>query len=232
MSTFEHNKVDIYIEERNGTQKIRVPWLPASIEYKSGDQVVASYDILNRGEVSIPTGTGLRSVKFESQFPGPNRRNDTAMLRGTWQDPSYYHKILEQWKEKGTALKLAVTGYPINLDVYLSIYEATAAGGFGDMEYTVEFTEDRDITISSTKKKTDQNSTKKRQSKKKKTYKIKKGDTLWKIAKKQMGSGKKWKSLYKANKKIIEKTAKKRGYKSSNNGKRIFAGTKLTIPNS
>ena len=231
MSEFKHNGVDIYIKERNGTRQIRVPWLPASIEYKSGEQIAASYDILNRGEVQVPTGTGLTTISWESQFPGPNRKNDKYLMRGTWQDPSTYHNIFLSWLKNGTDLKVMVTGYPINMDMHLTNYEATPAGGFGDMEYSVEFTEDRDIEISKAKKKKqDQNSTSIRAVMVYKTYVVKKGDSLWKIAKKTLKKGSKWKRIYKENKSIIEKTAKKRGYKSSNNGKRIFAGTKLKIP--
>ncbi len=223
MSTFEHNKVDIYIKERNGKRNIRVPWLPASIEYKHGEQVVASYDILNKGQVDVPTGSGLATIGWTSQFPGENRKTDTSMLRGTYHKPSYYHDILKSWINKGTELNISVVGYPINMDVTLSTYEATPAGGFGDMEYSVEFTQDRDLTISAKK-------TKKRKSKTYTTYTVKKGDTLWNIAKKTLGSGSKWKDIYNANKSIIDKTAKKNGKKSSDGGWWIYPGTKLSIP--
>ena len=232
MSTFKHNNVDIYIKERNGTGKIRVPWLPASIEYASGEQIVASYDIINRGTVEIPTASGLAGIKWSSQLPGAGRKNDTSIMRGTWNPPEYYDKILRRWKKNGTDLKVIVTGYPINLNVHLSSYEAVLGGGFGDMEYTVEFREDVNITITKTKKKTDQNSTNKRPQKTYTTYTVKKGDTLWGISKKTLGAGSKWKTIYTANQTIIESTAKKRGKKSSNNGWWIFPGTKLQIPKS
>ena len=61
------------------------------------------------------------------------------------------------------------------------------------------------------------------------TYTIKKGDTLWLIAKKCLGSGNKWKTVYNANKDIIEKTAKKHGKSSSANGRWLYVGTKLKI---
>ena len=75
--------------------------------------------------------------------------------------------------------------------------------------------------------------TKKRTTKKttkNKTYKVKKGDCLWNIAKKFYGNGSKWKKIYTANKSVIEKAAKKHGKKSSSNGHWIYPGTKLTIP--
>lgn len=65
---------------------------------------------------------------------------------------------------------------------------------------------------------------------KNKSYVVKSGDCLWKIAKKFYGDGTKWKKIYNANKKLIEKTAKKYGKKSSSNGWWIYPGTKLTIP--
>ena len=221
--------VDIYIREVNGTRQIRVPWLPASIEYEAGGMIVASYDIMNRGTVDKPTGRELAKISFESQFPG-KRRTDTSMMRGSWKEPKEYHKILESWIEKKTTLNLMVTGYPINKDVYLSAYKCTPAGGFGDMEYSVEFTELRDITVSYTKKKNKDKSKSNRSKKKYTTYTIKKKDTLWKIAKKKLGKGKRWKEIYKLNKTVIEKAAKKHGRKSSRNGHWIYPGTKIKLP--
>lgn len=219
--------VDIYIREKAGSREIRVPWLPEEIDYDSGGTTFASYDIMNRGEVSVPTGSGLAGVSWESDFPG-KMRSDESMLRGSWQDQKVYHAMLEDWKKNGTALNLLVTGFPINLDVHLEDYNGTATGGFGDWHYKLKFVEDREITISSTKAATQ---TKRPSATAAQTnYTVKKGDTLWGIAKKMLGAGSKWQTIYSANKEIIESTAKKYGKKSSNNGWWIYPGTVLKIP--
>jgi nucleoid-associated protein YgaU len=51
------------------------------------------------------------------------------------------------------------------------------------------------------------------------TYTVKKGDNLWNIAKKHLGSGSKWKDIYNANKGVI-----------GSNPNLIYAGQKITIP--
>lgn len=220
--------VDIYIKERNGSRSIRIPWLPEKINFESGGTIRATYDILEKGPVEVPTGSGLCGYSWESTFPG-KYRTDKSMMRGKWQAPSTYHNILEEWKKKGSPLNLMVTGYPINKDVILDDYQGSAEGGFGDIEYEVKFIEDRDITINATTVKTSTPAPK-RTSTQPKTHKIKKGDTLWAISKKYYKNGNKWKTIYNANKAIIESTAKKYGKKSSNNGHWIYPGVTLKIP--
>lgn len=95
---------------------------------------------------------------------------------------------------------------------------------------------DKTTKASTTSKKTNTtkvaSSTKKRATKSSsgKKYTVKKGDTLWGIAKKYYGSGSKWSKIYSKNKSVIESTAKKHGKRSSSNGHWIYPGTKLTIP--
>lgn len=63
-----------------------------------------------------------------------------------------------------------------------------------------------------------------------KKHKVVKGDTLWNISRKYYGTGDKWKTIYEANKTVIEEAAKKNGKASSSNGNWIFPGTELVIP--
>lgn len=219
--------VDIYVREKNGIREIRIPILPEEIQFKSGDATAVSYSIMNLGEVAIPSGTELDSWAWQSEFPGFLREND-PLIHGTWYQPSEYDSILKDWKKNGTELTLLAIGYPINADVYLKEYHPTAAGAFGDIYYEISFMETRRIVVTSTKAEEPKETT--RPAETSSTYTIKSGDTLWAIARKFYGDGTKWKTIYDANKDIIESTAKSRGYKSSDNGHWIFPGVKLTIP--
>jgi len=63
-----------------------------------------------------------------------------------------------------------------------------------------------------------------------KKYTVKKGDTLLKIARKELNDGSQRKNIYTLNKKAIEKAAKEHGRKSSSNGYYLYKGTVLKLP--
>lgn len=228
-------QIDIYIREQNGTREIRIPWLPDEIKIGGGEVETASYKIMNRGEVAIPTGTDLTTYGWEGIWPG-QYRTDKSLLHGDWREPKEYHKIMESWAKSGTTLNLLVTGYPINDTVFLKEYESAAAGGFGDMSYTVKFSEKRDLTITTVGDNSENTSMEESQPEPERPapittdYTIKSGDNLWTIAQHLLGDGSKWESIYAANVDIIESTAKERGRGSSANGHWIYPGVTIKIP--
>lgn len=61
-------------------------------------------------------------------------------------------------------------------------------------------------------------------------YTVQGGDTLTDISMQAYGTSVYWKDILQANKQTIEATAKKCGFRSSDNGHWIFPGTKLTMP--
>ncbi len=231
--------VDILVRERDGDRGFYVPWLPEEIEYSSGGAVVASYDIMNRGPVEIPTASGLKELSWKGTFPGINR-TDRSMLRDpTYRAPAFYHAMLEDWRKNGTVLNVSVYCYPINFDAILSEYTATAAGAFGDLDYTIRFKERRDMTLwllkptpvdTSASTTQDQAAEPKRAAATGATYTIKKGDSLWKIAAKQLGKGTRWTEIFELNKTVLEQEAQKHRTHCTLNYPVIYAGTVITLP--
>lgn len=223
-------KIDIYIKAKGKNQEIRIPLLPEEITVKTGDGKFVTFDIMGKGEVAIPTGVGLSTVGWESEFPG-TYWPDLSMLRETGKSPTHYHKIIEAWKKAKTPLNIMVTHYPINMDVYVSKYTAKASGPFGSLVYEIEFTESKDIVIkTSSSVVAPKISSTKRTTTKSSTHVVKSGDNCWNIALKYYGNGLEWPKIYQANKEIIERTAKKYGKSSSDNGWWIYPGIRLVIP--
>lgn len=233
---------DIYVKEKNSNRGFYVPWLPDSIDYKSGDAITTEYDIMARGPVAIHTGSGLKELSWKGVFPGVNRE-DYGMLHGTErQTPFYYHSMLSDWVRDGTLLTVAVYCYPINFDAILLSYSASATGAFGDMEYSLRFQEKRELTLwpinaedagvtdtAAASADTPQNNVRE-VAETGSTYAIKSGDSLWQIAQQQLGDGTRYKEIYELNKDALEAEAQKYGHHCSLSEAWIFPGTTITLP--
>lgn len=229
---------------KKGTQdntKLYFPVNPQKINYKSA-AYFQEYTILNKGPAKIPVGDEIATLGWESFFPGKglkelpfvrNKSIKTGNSKVKYASPDSLHKKLELWEKSGAKLKLNISGTPFSFWVYIDTYEATKQDAYGSIYYTIEFSKVVSVSVEKVakkKKSTGKTTGSKRVSIPKKKYTIKKGDCLWNIAKKFYKDGTKWKKIYTANKTVIEKTAKKYGKKSSNNGHWIFPGTVISIP--
>lgn len=230
---------------KKGTQdntKLYFPVNPSQINYRSA-AYFQEYVILDKGPAKLPNGEDIATIGWECFFPGENLqglpfvRNQTIKkgnASATSLTPNEIHTKLDNWKTNGTKLKLNISGTPFSFWVYIDTYEASVQDAHGSIYYTIEFSKVVNLSVETVakKKSTGKTSGNSRVSKtsSQKKYTVKKGDCLWNIAKKFYKDPTKWKKIYNANKTVIENTAKKRGYKSSSNGKWIFPGTVLSIP--
>ncbi len=197
------------------------------------------YDIIGTGRKSFPSGMQNSPVEWSGTFFGNNRKNMSSLVQ-KYVKPADCIAKLTAWQNSGTPLNLIVSEAGINMDVTISKFVYRPTGGFGDYVYEITFTPFVELKVYTTKELSTSKSAKKKSKKsrtntkktstKKKTYTIKKGDTLCKISKKYYKTESKWKTIYNANKKVIEAAAKKHKRKSSSTGKYIYPGTKLTIP--
>lgn len=223
-----------------GDTKLPVTPETITITIKNQNKTIT---LINEGEVNLLKTPGLSDVSFSFLVPQQNYHFAEDL-----ENVFVYTDMLEDYKINRKAFQFIVYRevgnrklFKTNMKVSLEDYEIKESFENGtDLLISVNLKQYRDpvtktISIKKTSsgkkkatKKTASNNNKKKT--KSSTYTVKSGDCLWNIARKFYGDGTKWKKIYDANKTIIEKTAKKHGYKSSSNGHWIFPSTKLTIP--
>jgi LysM repeat protein len=238
------NGYDFYF--KTDDQVVTFPITPGelTINIGSNNEVV---NLINEGDINVLKSPSLIEVEFEARFPMrqyPYARKYVKFNK--------YWEVFKRLKEKKEPFRFIVVRknpkgvrtWDTNLLMAIEDMELSESADEGDdviitfklkqyKEYGVVKIKRKTTTkktTTKTKKKT--TTTKKRTVKKtkNKTYTVKKGDCLWLISKRFYGTGTYNKKIYKANKTIIEKTARKYGKKSSSNGWWIYPGTKLTIP--
>lgn len=212
--------MDIYLTNLTNGDRLRFPMLPTEVSIKLANQF-ANYTILSIGEVRLPSGASLDSISWSGIFPGEKRVSSAAPYIFDWQDPKAIYRWIEQLKtQRGTPVKarLLITESPINCDVYLSSFTGTPAGGYGDINYTISLIQAKDIRISKTGKQSTTTPARPAPPAAK-TYTVKKGDSLWRIAQNFYGKGSDYNKIYQANRGVI-----------GSNPNLIYPGQVLTIP--
>ena len=211
-----------------------MPQTPAKLSVKiSGKNTTVT--LLNEGEINFLKYPGLTEITLPLVFP----------MLTTSKRPDYYLTLLERAKTQKTTTQFIMTRttpagqllFDTNIKVSVEDYtiEENATNGL-DVSVEVKLKQYRDystktVAIKTTVKHNDSKDTpvvKKTATVKTtrpattapkvRTYTVKKGDTLWGIAKKYYGNGAKYPTIYDANKDKIK------------NPNLIYAGQVLTLP--
>ena len=220
-----------------GQSKITIPVNPEKIQVGS-DAKFITYDTIGLGGIKIHRGREPLEVSWSGKFPGGARKKEPYIKK--WSKPETLIKKLQNCRDNGTIISLNITGSKISGQFYVSSFKGKYSGGYGDFDYEIKLIEYREIKIYTTKelKKTSAKKPAARKpskpatttKSKTKTYTIKSGDSLWRIATKFLKKGSRYTEIYRLNKNVIEKAARRHGRSSSNNGWWIYPGTKITIP--
>lgn len=210
--------MDFYLTSTTTNETFRFPVNPEEVQVQTEKQI-ETVDIYRLGEIDFPQGEKRTSISFSSFLPA---EYDTYCQYVNIPNPVEAINKLDAWRKEGKPLRLIITGTPINTLVIIASLSWTIKGGeVGDIYFDITLRSWQDVkirTISATAATT----TKRPDTKPvPKIYVVKRGDSLWKIAKMQLGSGSKWSSIYNIpeNKKTI-----------GPDPNRIYPGQKLVMP--
>lgn len=183
-------------------QKLRFPVHPEKIKLKQGSSN-DFVEVAGLGEVTIMQDKPEAEISWSSFFPA-------TLFPGVQVEsltpPEELGKTINTWAGSKKPSHLIITGTSINFFCTIEKFDCEEAGGaVGDLNYSIALKEYRQPTIrqvnvdelgiasvSNQKARTDNTVTPG-------TYTIVKGDCLYNIAKKQLGSASRWPEIAKMN---------------------------------
>ena len=221
--------IEFWLTNERNTERVRLPVNPDTLNVTSpfgfNDVTVA-----NLGEVSIFGDRGLKEFSFGTFFPA--RYNEAYCEYRGFKAPYTYVAIIEKWRDSKLPIRFIVTGSKINYLVTVRefSYEVERAGNRGDIYFSLTLKQFKWLPVryettkttskpAATRPPSTKSTTKTTSKSTKRTYTVKKNDSLFIIAKRYYGNGEKWRAIYDANKKTIGK-----------NPNDIEPGMKLVIP--
>ena len=196
---------------------ISLPVIPAEFERVIGADYETN-NIIGLGDVATFNSNGLAQLSLSSFFPNKEYSfNEYSNVPKPYDMVSHF----KDWKNKGTIVRVILTGTDINQEMYITNFAYGEKDGTGDVYYSMDLLEYRPITIpvinetstntQNTSRPTDNNnnsSNKNNTNNTQKTHKVVKGDCLWDIAQKYYGKGSLYPKIKEANKSKYPSLAK------------------------
>ncbi|GMX60843.1 LysM peptidoglycan-binding domain-containing protein [Paenibacillus elgii] len=190
--------MDFILMDPAGT-KLHFPVNPQEVSIRR-EKKFETVNILSLGEIDFPQGEKVKEITFSSFFP---KEYDMSYCRyEPVPDPQFAMNQLNTWMVDKKPVQLIITDTAVNVFVLVSSHVSTFRGGEpGDVYFDLTCRTWREVKIRTA---TDTSPSQRTDLKPvPKTYVVKSDDSLWKIAKLNLGSGSRLAEIYELNKDLI-----------------------------
>lgn len=106
-----------------------------------------TWNIIEKGQVSLPKGERLTRISWQGIFPGANILVHNFVLQSAWQAPTELVATIKRWRESGDKVRILITQTPINLDCYIKSFDYTASGGQGNIKYEIDLLAAKEMKV-------------------------------------------------------------------------------------
>lgn len=206
---------------KDGNTSFQFPVNPEEVNI-SRSKGYETINMLEHGEFDFAQGEKVKEITFSSFFP--KEYDDSYCMVTDLPDPRVAMNVLNTFLISKKPLRFIISGTGVNVPVFLISLNSNFRGGeTGDIYFDLTLRTWRDSKVekvgSGSGAAGSKSGSRTDLKKNSKTYTVKAGDSLSKIAKLELGNSSKWNEIYKLNSKII-----------GSDPNRIKPGQKLVMP--
>lgn len=204
---------------KDGSTSFQFPVNPEEVNI-SRSKGYETINMLEHGEFDFAQGEKVKEITFSSFFP--KEYDESYCTLTDIPDPRVAMNVLNTFLISKKPLRFIISETGVNVPVFLISLNSSFRGGeTGDIYFDLTLRTWRDSKVEKVGSGTAASKSGSRTDLKKssKTYTVKAGDSLSKIAKLELGNSSKWNEIYKLNAKII-----------GSDPNRIKPGQKLVMP--
>ncbi|MUT67826.1 LysM peptidoglycan-binding domain-containing protein [Paenibacillus sp. NEAU-GSW1] len=194
----------MWLSYNNQKETIVLPVNPPTIQINEAGGG-KSFEVSGLGEINAIQNKKLMDISFESFFPAAGAEYPFIVKKEALRPPEYYISAIRGWMMKKRPVRFVFTGasFDLNLPVSIEKFDWKENAGSGDIEYSLSlkqyvFYGARPVIVKNSVG-TAKNNRPADAIRSERTYRMVAGDTLIKIAKKQLGDDSRWREIQKLN---------------------------------